>query len=54
MCIRDRLSTNGSYSGTSNLLLYLRMQQNLNDSDASYDFSDDGIDPGNFNADPID
>ena len=50
----NALSTNGSYSGTSNLLLYLRMQQNLNDSDASYDFSDDGIDPGNFNADPID
>jgi len=50
----NALLTNGDYSGTSNLVLYLRMQQNLNDSDASYDFSDDGIDSGNFNADPID
>jgi len=50
----NALSTNGSYLATSNLLLYLRMQQNLNDSDASYNFSNNGIDSGNYNADPID
>ena len=50
----NALSTNGNYSGTSNLLLYLRMQQNLDDSDASYDFTGSSINSGNYNADPID
>jgi hypothetical protein len=50
----NALSNSGNYSGTSNLLLYLRMQQNLDDSDASYDFTGSGINSGNYNADPID
>ena len=50
----NALLTSGNYSSTSALVMYLRMQQNLNDSDASYNFSNNGIDSGNYNADPID
>ena len=43
-----------NYSASGNLVFYLRMQQNLDDSDASYDFTGSGISSGNYNADPID
>ena len=50
----NALLTSGNYSSTSALVMYLRMQQDLNDSDASYNFNNNGIDSGNYNADPID
>ena len=53
----NALSSSGNYpviDGTNKLVLYLRMQQNLADSDASYDFAGSGIASGNYNADPID
>ena len=50
----NALLTSGNYSSTSALVMYLRMQQNLDDSDASYDFTGSGINSGNYNADPID
>ena len=50
----NSLSNSGNYSSTSALVMYLRMQQNLDDSDASYDFTGSSINSGNYNADPID
>ena len=47
-------ASSGNYSASGNLVFYLRMQQNLDDSDASYDFTGSGISSGNYNADPID
>jgi len=39
---------------TSNLVMYLRMQENLEDSDASYDFTECNISSLDYAADPID
>jgi len=49
------LSDNGNYGNSGNLVMNLRMQENLNDSDASYDFRGDNITSGDdYAADPID
>ena len=37
-------SNSGNYSSSGDLLIYLKMQQNLQDSANSYDFSDQNID----------
>ena len=50
----NALSSNGNYSATSNLVMYLRMQENLEDSDASYDFTGNNISSSDYAADPID
>ena len=50
----NALSSSGNYTSTSALVMYLRMQQNLEDSDASYDFTGNNINSGDYDADPID
>ena len=50
----NALKEYGSYTSLYYLVMYQRMQQNLNDSDANYNFSGNNISSDDYDSDPID